>query len=416
MVSSANSVRDDELTRFLDVSRLVVARASVLESGSLALLATPPDGKYPFRDTRTLAVGIVALTELGDYQSARAMCNALLAWQASSGAWPERPSAEANEAPSPAAEDVTALALWALLTYVRASGDDELTARLRAPTEEAVRYVRARTLNPYLHLIETSLALHGPALDAGYDLWTNCAHAAAFALCHRVYGGERHRRLALLLRRAIGLLLTAEGRFLRRLDPRGYPDPRPDVALLAPYYFKLWAPTERMVMNSVDLVERSLWNVEFGGYIRYLPFSAEERRSLLGPSPCFTAWMAQYHYDMGNRDRAEAIARWLFDQAVGGQLADVLVPGSVATRYLPEQRNGLEAVAEATGDQDAARERLRQELDALDAAPRERQATPTGVPLVWAHLETLRALYKGGYFDYWQLGSAPTRLGGGQPK
>jgi hypothetical protein len=342
------------------------------------------------------------------------MCNALLACQLTSGAWPARLTDEASEAAA-SAEDATALALWALLTHVRVSADEELSGRLRAPTEEAVRYIQARTLNPYLHLIETSTALHGPVLDAGYDLWTNCAHAAAFALCHRVYGGERHRRLALLLRRAIGLLLTSEGRFLRRLDPRGYPDPRPDVALLAPYYFKLWAPTERMVMNSADLVERSLWNVEFGGYIRYLPFSAEERASLLGPSPCFTAWMAQYHYDMGNRDRAEAIARWLFDQAVGGQLADVLVPGSVASRYGPEQRQALEQTAEPDRERRAAQQRLREELAALDASPRERQATPTGVPLVWAHLETLRALHKGGYFDYWQLGSAPARLGGGQP-
>ena len=68
-----------------------------------------------------------------------------------------------------------------------------------------------------------------PESMTGYELWNNCAHAAAFALCHRVYGGEPYRRLALLIRRSIGLLMTAEGRFLRRLDPSGYPDPRPDV-------------------------------------------------------------------------------------------------------------------------------------------------------------------------------------------
>ena len=49
---------------------------------------------------------------------------------------------------------------------------------------------------------------------------THDPHAAAFALCHRVYGGERYRRLALMIRRAIGLLMVQDNRFLRRLDSR----------------------------------------------------------------------------------------------------------------------------------------------------------------------------------------------------
>ena len=412
MAGSTNSVRDDELTRFLDVSRLVVARSSVVGPVGLALRATPPDGKYPFLDTRTQAIAIVTLTELGDYQSARAMSEALLESQSDSGAWPERRLVD-EDPPAPTAEDVTALAIWALLTYSRASGDEELARRARGPIEDAVRYTRARTINPYLYLVETTASLYGPGINAGYELWNNCAHAAAFALCHRVYGGERHRRLALLIRRAIGLLMAADGRFVRRLDPAGFPDPRPDVALLAPYYFKLWAPTERMVMNSADFVERTLWNVEFGGYLPYLPFSAADRPMLLGPSPCFTAWMAQYHYDMGNRDRAEAIIRWVFDQQVDGELAEVLVPGVVASRYVPEQRRALQEAPDAAGGMAPERQHLLKELDLLDSTE-ERLATPLGVPLVWAHLEALRALYKGGYFDYWQLGSAPARLGDGQ--
>src|SRR5205823_2584846 len=105
----------------------------------------------------------------------------------------------------------------------------------------------------------------------------------------------------------------------------GYPDPRPDIVLLAPYYFGLWPGTERMVMNSAELIERTLWNVEIGGYVRYLPFSAAERVGLFGPSPRFTAWMARLHYELGNKDRAEAIIHWLLDNAVDDQLADVLV-------------------------------------------------------------------------------------------
>ena len=126
-------------------------------------------------------------------------------------------------------EDATALAIWALLTYVKAAGDDTLVEVAREPIERATAYTVECTLNSYLYLVETTSSIHESDVSHGYEIWNNCAHAAAFALCHRVYGGERYRRLALMIRRAIGLLMVQDNRFLRRLDPHGYADPRPDV-------------------------------------------------------------------------------------------------------------------------------------------------------------------------------------------
>lgn len=90
--------------------------------------------------------------------------------------------------------------------------------------------------------------------------------------------------------------------------------------MMAPYYFALWSPTERAVLNSAEVIERALWNVEIGGYIRHLPYSRLNGWPCPGPYPHFTAWMAQYHYAIGNQDRAEAIMRWLFDNAEDGFL------------------------------------------------------------------------------------------------
>ena len=42
------------------------------------------------------------------------------------------------------------------------------------------------------------------------------------------------------------------------VDRHGYPDPRPDVTIMAPYYFGLWAPNERSVMNSALPFPRSM--------------------------------------------------------------------------------------------------------------------------------------------------------------
>src|SRR5690606_349889 len=129
--------------------------------------------------------------------------------------------------------DTTALAIWAILSVIRISGDDAFGEVAREHVEEAVRWSVDRALNPYIYLMES------PASDTGanceFELWNNCAHAAAFAQCHRVYGGDRTRRVALHLRRAIGQHLTADHRFLRSLSPEGFPDPRTDISMLAPY-------------------------------------------------------------------------------------------------------------------------------------------------------------------------------------
>jgi hypothetical protein len=416
MAGKPGTLQDDELRTFLAASRLVVTGSTFTAGSGLGLLAGPPDQVPERVDARLVATAIVALTELGDRPAARSLCSFLLSLQSATGAWATSYDPRGLELES-GAEDVTALALWALMAYVRASGDDALAEQAREQVEEAVRYTRARTLNPYLQLVETTGSIHGATVSEGYDLWNNCAHASAFALCHRVYGGPGFRRLALHLRRAIGLLLSFEGRFLRRLDPRGLPDPRADVTLVAPHYFGLWAPTERMVMNSADLIERALWNVEFGGYVRYLPFSPVERGGLFGPSPRFTAWMAQYHYDLGNKDRAEAIMRWQFDNAEGGQLVDVLVPTATAGRYLPELRRALDAEkGKGNGRRvgpNGQHQRLLAELDALDRGADESRVLPIGAPSLAAHLETLRALRRGGYIERWLLTAAQSRAGEG---
>ena len=400
------TIAQEELDQFLQVSRDVFRRASVASARGRSLLATPPAGKYPFVYTRDLAAAIAALCELDSLEVARDFCRFLLRVQSADGSWVQKYDLEGRPAPTVVQEDATALAVWALLTYVKAAGDDTLVEVAREPVERATAFTVERTLNSYLYLVETTSSLHESDVSRGYEIWNNCAHAAAFALCHRVYGGERYRRLALMIRRAIGLLMVQDNRFLRRLDPHGYPDPRPDVSLMAPFYFALWSPTERAVLNSAEVIERSLWNVEIGGYIRYLPFSPAERLALPGPYPHFTAWMAQYHYAIGNQDRAEAIMRWLFDNTSESQIPEVVVPSSSIKRFAPELRETIDQVPLAGQMSHQAAEQIRAgrhaELDALVEGARGLDVVPANVPYVWAHVETLRALRRGGYVGRWE--------------
>jgi GH15 family glucan-1,4-alpha-glucosidase len=403
----STTIAEDELGRFLKVTRDVFRDASVSSPRGRALLATPPSGKYPCIYTRDLAITIAVLCEVDSLDAARDFCRFLLRVQSPDGSWVQRYDPMGRPAPSAHQEDATALAIWALLTFVKAAGDDTLAEVAREPIERATDYTVERTLNSYLYLVETTSSIHESDVSRGYEIWSNCAHAAAFALCHRVYGGERYRRLALMIRRAIGLLMVQDNRFLRRLDPHGNQDARPDVTMMAPYYFGLWSATERAVLNSAEVIESSLWNVEIGGYIRYLPFSPDERLAIPGPYPHFTAWMAQYQYAIGNQDRAEAIMRWLFDNAVNDRLPEVTVPSASIRRFAGELRTGIDAMRpDDLRDWSAVEEirgRRRSELDYLVRESRGRDVVPTNMPYLWAHAETLRALKRGGYVERWEL-------------
>ncbi len=404
------AISRDELDRFLEATRRILKAASVNVSGGLALLATPPDGVYPFASIRDQAIGTVALSELSDFETARALALLLLATQTDEGAWPRLLDTEGRPIGDLLRDDSTPLAMWGLLTYLRLSGDEEIAEQVRDAAERATDYISGHLLNPYLYLVETDVSIHSSASTRGYHVWDCCASAAAFAQAHRVFGGERLRRLALLIRRAISTLMLDDGRFIARLDPSGFPDPRPDIATMAPYYFGLWSPSERSVAYTADMVERALWNVEIGGYTRYLPYSPAERTLPPGPWPAFTAWMAQYHYDFGNKDRGENIVRWLFDNMVDGALPQVVVSRVVVQRYWQEQRAALTEAVEG-GDAALPQEigtalagdRLLRELDRVERRVGMTGVTAMNAPLVWAHLETLRALKRGGYLDRFAL-------------
>lgn len=193
------TIAQDELDQFLQVSRDVLRRASVASTRGRALLATPPTGKYPYIYTRDLAVTISALCELDALKQARDFCRFLLRSQSPDGSWVQRYDQDGRPAHLVVQEDATALAIWALLTYVKAANDETLLEVAREPIERATTYTVERTLNSYLYLVETTSSIHESEVSRGYEIWNNCAHAAAFALCHRVYGGERFRRLALMI-------------------------------------------------------------------------------------------------------------------------------------------------------------------------------------------------------------------------
>jgi hypothetical protein len=87
----------------------------------------------------------------------------------------------------------------------------------------------------------------------------------------------------------------------------------------------------------------------------------------------------------------------------------MLISRSTATRYLAEQLGGADGVS---GNGRDSRSQLLAEVDNAGSEADQDGVIAYGAPYLWAHLEALRALQRGGYIDQWQLGSAEARLGG----
>lgn len=387
------------LARFLEATPRVFRRCAVDAPFGLGFLASPAEVKYPFVYTRDLAVAIVALCELGDLAVARRACDFLLGTQLPSGEWVQRYDEAGNRQDEVPQEDNTALAVWALLACARSGYDPAALERFREPVARAVAVVRERTIHPHACLPITHTSIHETSVSEGFEIWNACAHARALRDAGQAYGEAAWCELGDLVVRAVGSLMAAGGRFVRRLDPHGHPDLRPDITLLAPWYFGLLAADDPRIASGARLIEQTLIDPALGGYTRYLTFSEEELMVFPGPWFFYTAWIAQYYADAGDPPRADAILRWILDHACDGELPELLI-----TRHRFHFFRDVLA-RKAQGSPNARfRQAMLAELARLADRLRHDDVAPGVLPLLWSHVEMLRALRKRGYVKTFRTG------------
>jgi hypothetical protein len=105
--------------------------------------------------------------------------------------------------------------------------------------------------------------------------------------------------------------------------------------------------------------------------------------------------------------------RWLFDNAVESLMPEVAVPAASIRRFASELRGTIDGKAPGRAANraplDDRRARRHAELDGLIAESRGLEVVPANVPYVWAHIETLRALRRGGYVGRWEVESSAHR-------
>jgi len=370
----------------------------VVLGDGLGFLASPPEGKYPFIYTRDFAVAIVALSEVGDWATARRACDFLLACQQESGEWLQRYDELAGSQTRVIQEDNTPLAVWALLTYTTTSGDQGFEDSIRSKVLKATEFMLCNTLHPHAYLAITHTSIHETEVSEGFEIWNTCAHIKALQMAAEVYKVAEYERYAALVNLSLDNLLTWEGRFLRRLDRHGNPDLRADITLLAPSYFGLRPSDDSTVRGSAALIERILKDPELGGYTRYLTYSELETTVPPGPWFFYTAWMAQYYYALGDRERGDEILKWIMVNSKDFYLPETLTTRSRWERCKDIFRSRLEGKKSAR-----YRAALRREFERLEEQVKERETIYGVLPLLWSHVETLRALQVGGYIRGFSL-------------
>src|SRR5947207_7724013 len=124
MADRPTTLRDDELQAFLAETQTVVAQATVCTPSGFGFRASPSASGDARVDIRTVATAVTALAEVRDFRTARALASYLLAVQGTAGAWAASYDEQGKPVAAGSEEDVTPLAIWALMRYVRASGDE----------------------------------------------------------------------------------------------------------------------------------------------------------------------------------------------------------------------------------------------------------------------------------------------------
>lgn len=323
------TAEDSAIWQDLDVIEL----CAIETAKGKAVCATPRGSRYPYVYPRDNAQCARALGKLITYSKTQAIVDRaflmleeiaryLLAVQRSDGYWGQRYDIEGNDKAIYRQEDNLALGMSALLDYLYAAEwlerIPDWAGRIRDAVEAAAAYAIDHHYRSEINLFYGTTSIHESRLVQGYDIWTNFAYLRAFTRAFHVssgWGGFNNwfptiKEFCRQFEDAVFRIFINDGRYVRRIDPQGMYDGRPDFILLSPFYFGFLNRNPEAQRASADIVSEDLWDPELGGLQRYLPYTEDftcHTHSGAGPWLDYTAVLAQYKYVAGLGGEGDAI-------------------------------------------------------------------------------------------------------------
>jgi GH15 family glucan-1,4-alpha-glucosidase len=298
-----------------------------------AVCATPRGSRYPYVYPRDNAQCARALGKLVTYSKNPAIVNRafqlleqialyMLEVQRGDGYWSQRYDVEGEDRAIYRQEDNTALGMSVLLDYLYAAEwlerIPEWAPRIRDAVEAAAAYAIEHFYRTEINLFYGTTSIHESRMVQGYDIWTNFAYLRAFTRAFHVssgWGGFNDwfptiKEFCRQFEDSIYRIFIHNGHYVRRIDPEGNYDERPDFILLSPFYFGFLNRNRDAQRATAEALEEDLWDPELGGLQRYLPYTEDftcHTHSGNGPWLDYTAVLAQYKYVVGLDKEGDAV-------------------------------------------------------------------------------------------------------------
>ncbi len=434
---------NDELTRHMDVVLRCTAESKKYRR---LLLATPPENRYPYfypRDTSCAVQTLsrIAISDAG-YSSAslafdliRDAAHFLKDVQAEDGSWGQRYSLDGEPRGIYIQEDNVAHGIAVIANYLLVAKERSQTVpqqdEFLAAIDRGLAVAFDRYYEKEIGLFRSTTSIHESSIESGYTCWVNHAYHHAGHLATRVGREIDHghviSRSHLAFREqfvhSVSELFLHGDKILRRFDPEGNPDLRPDITLLSPFYFG-FVPHPDVQRRAVEFIEKQLWDPELGMIMRYLPFGRDNSIHVHagnGPWTQYTAILAQYWYSVGETERGDDLldridqhrndqgeipehlstvrrfenfmqTEWQTGRDAAKEFdGSILIPGLPFDRILEETNNMARSYAD-TAKRCAKR----------DGSAPEGGTIAFAAPLMWSHAEVMRALLVKAD-DWWPL-------------
>jgi GH15 family glucan-1,4-alpha-glucosidase len=215
----------------------------------------------------------------------------------------------------------------------------------------------------------------------------------------------------------------AGDRYIRRIDPFGNMDMRPDFTLLSPYYFGIINYKAEME-KSIRFIEKQLTDTELGMMMRYLPFYndfATHVHAGNGPWLQYTAILAQYHYWTGNIKRGDELIEMINKHRnENGEIPEHLSTCKRFDNFMEtEWKTGIDyekefhkpillpevdfdKILEETNHMKSSYDETGQKCMFPDSRKKGGGYIQFATPLMWSHVEYIRALMVKAK-DWWKI-------------
>lgn len=431
---------DQELENHLKIIKSCVVKT---DDGETVLLATKPEARYPYFYPRDVACasGLLAYLSTSEFSIAddafkllESVANFVLKIARDDGYLGQRYALSGEEKSVYKQEDNNAHGMIILSNYLLTAKKKEKKIQnideFLLSINNAAQYAIRNYYRPEINLFHSTTSIHESALEEGFSCWTNFAYLKAFYLVSKVNSEldtpdiipDKILTFKSAFKHNLFGIMVANNRFLRRIDEKGNYDFKPDFTLLSPFYFGFGNETRDYLQNSVDFLERQLWDPELGMIQRYLPFSGDIEIHIHagnGPWLQYTAILAQYHYCCKNNKRGDEIMSLIdgyknekgeipehistckrFDVFIESEWKSGIDFAKEFDRHILQDNLDFDKILEEANNMQRAYKKVADSCMVPDITMEEGGYIMFVTPLMWSHVEYMRALlYKHGLYS-----------------